>query len=196
VAHELRHWKPGPNLSNPDEGQLMVRQILKTESDPSLAFARLLIGAVFFAHGAQKALGWFGGDGLTATLQFFGSMGIPAPVAFLPIAAEFFGGLGLILGCLARIAAGGILCDMAVAVAMVHGKIGFFMNWSGQQSGEGYEYHLLAIALAAIVSSKGAGAFSIDRFLVNRFLDAPKHNTRREAQWRSRTTTQADAGKI
>jgi putative oxidoreductase len=81
----------------------------------------------------------------------------------LAIAAEFFGGLGLIVGFLTRIAAFGIAVNMLVAIATVHGPFGFFMNWSGTQKGEGYEYHLLALAVTAFLMIRGAGAFSVDR---------------------------------
>src|ERR1700693_3280554 len=96
---------------------------------------------------------------------FTGYMHIPAPFAFLAIAAEFFGGLGLILGFLTRIASVGIAVNMVVAVAMVHSKFGFFMNWSGTQKGEGFEYHLLALAVTAFLMIRGAGAFSLARVI-------------------------------
>jgi len=144
----------------------MVRKLLATSNDLSLTVIRLVLGVVFFAHGAQKMLGWFGGYGFHGTMGFFTQqMGIPAPLAFLAICAEFFGGLGLILGLLARIAALGIITNMLVAIATVHAANGFFMNWSGKQKGEGFEYHLLAIALALVVLIKGSGALSIDRML-------------------------------
>ena len=96
---------------------------------------------------------------------FTGYLHIPAPLAYLAIAAEFFGGLGLILGFLTRIAAFGIAVNMVVAVAMVHSSFGFFMNWSGTQKGEGFEYHLLALAVTAFLMIRGAGAFSLDRVI-------------------------------
>jgi putative oxidoreductase len=124
---------------------------------------RLVLGIVMFAHGAQKMLGWFGGYGFKGTMGFFtGMMHIPAPLAVLAIIAEFFGGLGLILGLLTRIAAFGILCNMVVAVLLVHLPNGFFMNWTGAQKGEGFEYHLLAIALALAAIVRGGGAWSLD----------------------------------
>jgi putative oxidoreductase len=95
-------------------------------------------------------------------------MHIPAPFAFLTIAAEFFGGFGLIVGFLTRIAAFGIFSNMVVAIAMVHHNFGFFMNWSGTQKGEGFEYHLLAIAMAVLLMIRGAGAASIDRLIAGR----------------------------
>ena len=118
-----------------------------------------------FAHGAQKMLGWFGGYGFHGTMGFFTGMGIPAPLAFLAICAEFFGGIGLIVGLLSRVAALCIITNMLVAVATVHLHVGFFMNWAGTQKGEGYEYHLLAIALGLLIAVKGGGALSVDRSL-------------------------------
>jgi putative oxidoreductase len=92
-------------------------------------------------------------------------MHIPAIFAFLAICAEFLGGIGLIVGTLGRIAAFGIACNMVVALLLVHAQFGFFMNWTGQQKGEGIEYHLLAIAIAIVLMIKGSGAFSVDRAL-------------------------------
>jgi len=144
----------------------MFRKIVSTPNDLTLTIVRLVLGVTFFAHGAQKMLGWFGGYGFQGTMGFFTQqMGIPAPLAFLAICAEFFGGLGLIVGLLSRIAAFGIIVNMLVAIATVHHVNGFFMNWSGQQKGEGFEYHLLAIALGLVVLIKGAGALSIDQVL-------------------------------
>jgi len=109
-------------------------------------------------------LGWFGGYGFRGTMGFFTQhMGIPAPFAFLAIAAEFFGGLGLIVGLLGRVGAFGIVTNMTVAVLMIHRHFGFFMNWSGKQKGEGVEYFILAITLGLAVMIKGSGALSLDR---------------------------------
>ena len=142
-----------------------MRKLFSTPNDLTLTLVRLVLGIVFFAHGAQKMLGWFGGYGFQGTMGFFTHNGIPAPLAFLAICAEFFGGLGLIFGLLSRIAAFGIMVNMLVAIATVHRFNGLFMNWFGNQKGEGYEYHLLAIALCLVVMIKGAGALSIDRVL-------------------------------
>jgi putative oxidoreductase len=98
-------------------------------------------------------------------MGFFTHMGMPAPLAFLIICTEFFGGLGLVLGLLTRIPALGIAGLMIGAIFMVHLQNGFFMNWMGTQKGEGFEYHLLALAMAAAVLLRGAGAFSLDRAL-------------------------------
>src|SRR2546427_1410783 len=145
----------------------MIRKLYATDGNTATVILRLVLGVVFFAHGAQKMLGWFGGWGFSATMGFFtGMMHIPAPLAFLAIAAEFFGGLGLILGFLTRIAAFGIAMNMIVAIAMVHSTFGFFMNWIGTQKSEGFEYHLLALAITAFLMIHGAGAFSVDRTIV------------------------------
>ena len=144
----------------------MFRKLIATPNDLTYTVVRLVLGVVFFAHGAQKMLGWFGGYGFHGTMGFFTQMmHIPAPFAFLAICAEFFGGLGLLVGLLGRVAAFGILCNMVVAVFTVHIHNGFFANWTGQQKGEGFEYHLLAIALLLVTIIKGSGAFSVDQAL-------------------------------
>src|SRR6266481_926838 len=148
------------------EGVLMFRKLIATDNDSATTILRLVLGVIFFAHGAQKMLGWFGGYGFTGTMGFFtGVLHIPAVFAFLAIAAEFFGGLGLIFGLITRVAAFGVFCNMIVAIAMVHGQFGFWMNWTGTQKGEGFEYHLLLIAASVFLMIRGAGAASVDRLL-------------------------------
>jgi len=131
---------------------------------------RLALGVVIFPHGLQKTLGWFGGAGFQGTMAFFTQGSIPAVFAFLAICAEFLGGLGLIVGFLSRIAAFGIICEMLVAVFRVHLANGFFMNWAGNQKGEGFEFHILAIGIGLAILIRGAGAFSVDRAIVDRAL--------------------------
>jgi putative oxidoreductase len=143
----------------------MLKKLMSTSGDVTFTMLRLVLGVVFFAHGAQKMLGWFGGYGFHGTMGFFTHMGMPAPVAFLVICTEFFGGLGLIFGLLTRIAALGIGGDMVGAIFLVHMPNGFFMNWAGSQKGEGFEYHLLVVAIAGVLLLRGAGAFSLDRAL-------------------------------
>jgi putative oxidoreductase len=126
---------------------------------------RLALAVVMFPHGSQKVLGWFGGHGLRGTLGFFGSQGIPMPLALLAIAAEFLGPVGLLLGLLTRVAAFGIACVMLVAILTVHGKVGFFMNWQGDQKGEGFEFHLLALGIAVALIIGGAGLWSVDALI-------------------------------
>ena len=143
----------------------MLQRLINTRDDVTLAIVRLVLGGVMFAHGAQKMLGWFGGYGFTGTMGFFESLHIPAAFAFLAIAAEFFGGIGLLLGLLGRVAAFGITVNMLVAILTVHLPNGFFMNWDGTQKGEGFEYHLLAIGLGLALIVQGAGKWSLDALL-------------------------------
>jgi len=144
----------------------MWQKLIGTSNDFALTILRVILGVVFFLHGSQKVLGWFGGYGFSGTMHFFtGMMHIPAAFAFLAICAEFFGGIGLIIGFLSRIAAFGVMMNMLVAVALVHHNFGVFMNWTGTQKGEGYEYHLLAIAICLAVIIRGGGALSVDRGL-------------------------------
>jgi putative oxidoreductase len=144
----------------------MLTWLIETDGEWVLMLVRVVLGVVIFAHGAQKLVGWFGGPGLSATLRTFrDQLRIPAALACLAIAAEFFGGLGLIVGLLTRVAALGVAVTITVALLAVHLKFGFFMNWFGEKPGHGIEYHLLVIALAAVLIVKGAGAFSIDAAL-------------------------------
>ncbi|MBT9330355.1 DoxX family protein [Acidipila sp. 4G-K13] len=130
---------------------------------------RLVLGLIFFVHGAQLALGWFGGYGFAGSMHFFTTVvGIPPFFAAIAILSQFLGAIGLLVGFLTRIAALGIAIDMVVAIFKVHIAVGFFMNWYGQQKGEGYEFHLLVIALCILLIVKGAGALSIDRAIAKK----------------------------
>ena len=149
----------------------MTKWLMKTNDDVTTLVLRMALAVVFFPHGAQKALGWFGGHGFGATVGFFTeTMGVPMALALLVVAAEFLGSIGLFVGFLARIASFGIFCVMAGAILLVHSKVGFFMNWSGQMPAgkEGFEYHVLAMALAFAVMVRGAGPVSLDRALSKR----------------------------
>jgi len=146
----------------------MLADLFSTDPDWTQTIIRLILGAVFFAHGAQKLLGWFGGSGLKATIGMMHEhLGLPVPIAFLAVSAEFLGGAGLIFGLLGRVAAAGIAFIMFAAIFMVHGRNGLFLNWLGDRKGHGYEYHLLAIALAAVIIVRGSGAASLDRLFFN-----------------------------
>jgi len=127
--------------------------------DWALLAARLFVGVVFMAHGAQILFGAFGGPGLSAFVQMLG------PLGYLVAVGEFFGGLGLVFGFLSRFSAASIILIMLGAVATVHGKFGFFMNWAGTQAGEGFEYHLLAIGILLPVLIAGPGRFAVGRLL-------------------------------
>jgi len=148
----------------------MLKVLLGTQAGWPALFLRLALGALFFAHGSQKVFGWFGGHGLAGTYDGFVQMGIPGVFAALAIAAEFLGGIGLILGFLTRVAAFGIFCVMAVAVYMVHWQHGFFMNWFGQMPAgqEGFEFHVLAIGMALALMAGGGGKLSVDGAVARR----------------------------
>ncbi len=147
----------------------MLKKIMSTNDDVALLVLRVLLGVVFFPHGMQKLLGWFGGYGFSGTMDMFTTkLAIPAVFAFLAIMAESLGSLGLITGLLTRVAAFGISVTMAVAVYMMHWNNGFFMNWFGNQKGEGYEYHLLVIAIGIALMIRGGGALSLDGALASK----------------------------
>ena len=136
-----------------------VRLHDRSAVDVALLVARVIVGAVFMAHGAQKLFGAFGGPGLSA---FVGMMG---PLGYLVSVGEFFGGLGLVVGSLSRFSAASIIVIMLGAIGMVHSKVGFFMNWMGKQGGEGFEYHLLAIAILLVILIAGPGRYALARSL-------------------------------
>lgn len=141
----------------------MWRQLTRTDDTATALVLRLALGIVMFPHGAQKLLGWFGGRGLFGTIEFFHQIGFPTIVAVLVTIGEFFGGLGLLVGCLTRVAAGGVGIIMLGAILLVHWQFGFFMNWTGQPVREGFEFHILAVGLAIAIMIHGGGKWSIDR---------------------------------
>jgi putative oxidoreductase len=141
--------------------------VLSTQKSSILTLLRLTLGLVMIPHGLQKTIGAFGGYGYEGTMGWFASIGVPAVLGFLAIAAESAGAVALVAGFTTRIAAFGILANMVVAGVM-HSANGFLMNWSGQQKGEGFEYHLLAGAIALALIAGGGGRFSVDRLLTSR----------------------------
>jgi putative oxidoreductase len=144
----------------------MLKKLLSTEDHLAPLVIRVMLGVVMLPHGAQKALGMFGGGGFTATMKGMSQgMGIPSIVVLLIIASEFLGSIGLILGVATRFCAFGTFSIMTGAIFMVHLSNGFFMNWFGKQAGEGFEYHLLAIGMAVALMIAGGGRWSVDRFL-------------------------------
>ena len=145
---------------------LFSTSLFSTSPDWTLTAIRITLGVVFFAHGAQKVFGWFGGAGLEGTLRtMHDHLHLPIALAFLAVMSEFLGGAGLIVGLLSRVAAVGVCVTMLSAIVMVHGRNGLFMNWLGDRKGHGIEYHLLAIALAIAIVVRGSGALSLDRLL-------------------------------
>lgn len=143
--------------------------LLRTDASATRLFQRLVLAAVIFPHGAQKLLGWFGGHGFSATMQSLsGPGGLPWIVALLVVVAESVGSVALALGLLSRLSALGIAAVMLGAMVRVHVPNGFFMNWGGAQAGEGFEYHLLALALALPIVVLGGGRLSLDRYLLRK----------------------------
>jgi len=144
----------------------MLKKILATQNDSVILVLRLALGIMFFPHGMQKLFGWFGGYGFSGTMDFFtNGLHIPAVFALLAIMAEGLGSLGLITGFLTRIAAFAVTVNMLVAVYMLHWQHGFFMNWAGNLKGEGFEFHILAVAIGIALMIRGGGALSLDGML-------------------------------
>lgn len=144
----------------------VVDAVLATYPSWSHLVVRVALGVVFVAHGGQKVFGWFGGHGLRATITGFKGMGVPAPAAALAAFIEFFGGVAMLLGFLARPAAVGIIAIMLVAIAKVHAPHGFFLNLQGVPGkGHGYEFNFALIAMALSILIGGAGVLSVDRAL-------------------------------
>jgi len=140
-----------------------MKALFQTDDAWSSLLLRITLGCVMFPHGAQKLLGWYGGGGFSGTMGFFTEqMGMPALIAFLIIIGESFGSVGLLVGFLARFTAASLGIIMMGAIGLVHLPNGFFMNWSSQQAGEGYEYHLLVIGICLALLITGAGKWSVD----------------------------------
>ena len=157
--------------------------LFKTDESWSSLVLRVILGVVMFAHGAQKLFGWFGGNGFSGTMGFFTNvMHLPWLIAFLIVIGESIGSLGLIAGLLTRFTAASFIAIMLGAIAMVHWPVGFFMNWFGQQQGEGFEYHLLVIAISAALVMTGGGKWSVDgliaRWLADRRESEPRGYTK------------------
>jgi putative oxidoreductase len=133
-------------------------------NDIALLILRLSLAIVLWPHGAQKALGLFGGPGLAGTVQgLSGHFGLPVILVYLIIALEFLGPVALVLGILTRLVALGIAIDMACAAFLVHLPNGFFMNFTGQQKGEGIEYFIYAVGIALALVIAGPGRIALAR---------------------------------
>jgi putative oxidoreductase len=143
--------------------QKIIKKVFETDQNKAIAILRVILGIVLFPHGAQKLLGWFGGYGFNGTMGFLtGAAGLPWILAFLVIAIEFFGAIALIFGFATRIVAFGLTALFIGIVFTSHLQNGFFMNWAGNQAGEGFEYHLLVIGIALALLVSGAGKWSVD----------------------------------
>jgi putative oxidoreductase len=143
----------------------MFKVFLRTDNSPAQLFIRLALGVVIFPHGAQKVFGWFGGQGVQKTLEAFASMGFPAWSTACLMVVETLGAVLLLGGFLTRLWALGIGVSLSICMYLYHVQQGFFMNWLGQQKGEGFEYHLLALGICLALLISGGGALSVDRSL-------------------------------
>ena len=147
----------------------MVRKFLNTNDESALTIIRVTLGVVMIAHGLQKLVGWFGGHGVSGTIESFAQFfGFPAAVTVLVILAESFGSLLLILGLATRFMAFSIGMVMIGAIYFVTGRWGFFMNWYSQPRGEGFEFHILVLGMVLALVLRGGGRWSLDRLLVAR----------------------------
>jgi putative oxidoreductase len=159
------HVEPFEAVRSPS----VLRPLIQTSDQAAAMYLRVVLGAVMFPHAAQKAFGWFGGGGVSATLAFFHEgLHIPNALGLLVILVELAGSIALVTGAFTRVAAAGIGAVILGAAGLVHLQHGFFMNWYGSQAGEGFEYHLLVLAMVAALVIEGGGRASIDRWLIQR----------------------------
>lgn len=146
-----------------------METIFRTDDSWSSMVLRVTLAIVIFAHGAQKLLGWFGGNGYNGTMGFFTNvMHLPWLIAFLVIIGESLGSVALLIGFLTRFTAASYIVIMLGAIATVHWPMGFFMNWFGKQQGEGFEYHLLVIGMSLALLIAGGGKWSVDELISRR----------------------------
>jgi putative oxidoreductase len=144
----------------------MKTLLTENKTDLSLLIIRVTLGAVIFAHGAQKMFGWFGGYGFEGTMNYFtGTVGVPYLVGLLVILGESFGALALMLGLFGRFMGVSMFIIMFGALYFDHAQHGFYMNWFGNQKGEGYEFDILTFGLSLAVVINGSGVFSLDHYL-------------------------------
>jgi putative oxidoreductase len=148
----------------------MIKKLLYTESNLELFILRVVLGLVMFAHGAQKLFGIWGGHGVEWTIEAWGQWwNMPAVLTYMVIIIESIGSLLLILGFLTRVWAFFMAIIMVVAVYLVHLRWGFYMNWYMEpQKGEGFEYHLIVMAILAALMLKGGGKWSLDSSLIKK----------------------------
>lgn len=139
------------------------QRIFATHDEWTGTILRITLGGILFPHGAQKLLGWFNGPGFDKEMQFFTEVvGLPWIIGFLVIVIEFFGALSLVIGLATRFWAIAVVGLMIGIILTSHLEYGFFMNWFGNQAGEGFEYHLLVIGLSLATLLQGSGKYGVD----------------------------------
>ncbi|MDO1450257.1 DoxX family protein [Rhodocytophaga aerolata] len=142
----------------------MKKVLFQTDQNWASFFIRLGLGIVLFPHGAQKLLGWFGGYGFKATMNYLTrDVGLLWLIALLVILIESIGSLLILAGFTTRVTALLIGIQFIGIILTNHIDNGFFMNWEGTQAGEGFEYHLLVIAMSLVLLMQGGGRYSLDR---------------------------------
>lgn len=140
----------------------MKSHLLTTSVNWGATTIRVALGIVLLSHGAQSMLGWFGGMGLSTTIEFLSTrMGLPTFLGLAVICIQFFGSLMLLTGALTRVAAFGIF-GIFTGMIPYHIGYGFHMNWAGTNAGEGFEYHVLVLAMCLMLVLSGGGALSVD----------------------------------
>ena len=137
----------------------LFQPLTNRQANVALTVLRVVAGATFIAHGAQKLFVF----GLAGVSSGFAQMGIPAPEVMGPFIAlvELLGGIALVFGLLTRLAALGLAFDMIGAMLFVHLKNGFFLP-------QGYEFVLALFAMSAALVFTGAGEFSVDALIGRR----------------------------
>jgi putative oxidoreductase len=167
TTHKIPYREfPSRSQSTINKGSVTMQHI-SNELSIALVLLRSILGVVFFMHGAQKVLGWFGGYGLKNTVGYFKStLHIPSPLGYAAAIAEFLGSIALLFGLFTQAAALGILITMIVATLKVHAPSGFFLNATNDpKRGNGYEYSLTLAVIALVLVILGGGSFSLDAVL-------------------------------
>ena len=153
----------------------MKNKIFSTNNNFTGLITRLTLGLILFPHGAQKMLGIFGGYGFNGTMGYFtGTLHLPWIIGFLVIIIEFVGAFSFIAGFASRIWSASTIILFIGIIFTSHFDNGFFMNWFGNQKGEGYEYHLLIIGLSLATLVNGSGKYSADNLIIQHQTDEKK----------------------
>jgi putative oxidoreductase len=126
-----------------------------------ILITRLVLGGLFFGHGAQKLFGWFGGYGLDGTGGFFESLGLRPgrQHAMAAGAAEAGGGALLAVGLATPAASAAITGVMTTAIRTVHQPNGPWVTENG------WEYPAVIIAAVLAIAEVGPGPVSLDAAL-------------------------------